>query len=180
MAQMYSAHPHAVRDQTATEAPTRRLIAITSREVLPRPQRRSEAIIGPTSPLGLQALKNDNRATFQASAHAQRATDYLHRLQPSPRRRGIALTEANLPALRTGVCRAAYNDWPRVSDLGTESPVAGPDHDVEIHDMHHLDVANRAKQYGVRSLPAVVVDGKFAGCCAGRGPDEHVLRDALR
>lgn len=58
--------------------------------------------------------------------------------------------------------------------------VAGPDHDVEIHDMHHHDVANRAKQYGVRSLPAVVVDGKLAGCCAGRGPDEHVLRDALR
>jgi hypothetical protein len=25
-----------------------------------------------------------------------------------------------------------------------------------------------------------LVDGKLAGCCAGRGPDEHVLREALR
>lgn len=58
--------------------------------------------------------------------------------------------------------------------------VAGPDHEVEIHDMHQHDVATRAKQHSVRSLPAVVVDGKLTGCCAGRGPDEHVLRDALR
>jgi hypothetical protein len=28
-------------------------------------------------------------------------------------------------------------------------------------------------------VPAVVVDGKVASCCAGRGPDEHVLRSAL-
>jgi len=26
---------------------------------------------------------------------------------------------------------------------------------------------------------AIVVDGKLAGCCAGRGPDEHVLRSAF-
>ena len=30
----------------------------------------------------LQVLKNDNRAIFQAAAHAQRAVDYLHKLQP--------------------------------------------------------------------------------------------------
>jgi len=58
--------------------------------------------------------------------------------------------------------------------------ISGPDHDVQIHDMHERDVASRAKQHGVRSLPAVVIDGKLAGCCAGRGPDEHVLREALR
>jgi len=46
--------------------------------------------------------------------------------------------------------------------------------------MHQHDIASRAKQHGVRSLPAVMVDGKLAGCCAGRGPDEHVLREALR
>ena len=31
----------------------------------------------------LKALKNDKRAVFTASSHAQRATDYLHSLQPS-------------------------------------------------------------------------------------------------
>ena len=58
--------------------------------------------------------------------------------------------------------------------------VAGSEHEVHIHDMHLHEVATRAKQHGVRSLPAVVVDGKLAGCCAGRGPDENVLREALR
>ena len=58
--------------------------------------------------------------------------------------------------------------------------IAGADHEIQIHDMHQHDIASRAKQHGVRSLPAVVVDGKLAGCFAGRGPDEHVLREALR
>ena len=30
----------------------------------------------------LEVLKNDNRAIFQAAAHAQRAVDFLHTLQP--------------------------------------------------------------------------------------------------
>ena len=57
--------------------------------------------------------------------------------------------------------------------------IAGSSHEVIVHDMHKADVASKAKQHGVRSLPAVVVDGKLAGCCAGRGPDEQVLRSAL-
>lgn len=57
--------------------------------------------------------------------------------------------------------------------------IAGSSHDIVIHDMHESEVASKAKQQGVRSVPAVVIDGKLAGCCAGRGPDEHVLRSAL-
>lgn len=53
------------------------------------------------------------------------------------------------------------------------------EHEVIIHDMNKSDIASKAKQYGVRSVPAVVVDGKLASCCAGRGPEEHVLRAAL-
>lgn len=52
-------------------------------------------------------------------------------------------------------------------------------HEVVIHDMQKSEVASKAKQHGVRSVPAVVIDGKLAGCCAGRGPDEDVLRSAL-
>jgi len=58
--------------------------------------------------------------------------------------------------------------------------LAGSQHDVHVRDMQLAGTATRAKQLGIRSLPAVVVDGKLAGCCAGRGPDEHVLREALR
>jgi len=51
--------------------------------------------------------------------------------------------------------------------------------EVVIHDMNKSEVAAKAKSYGVRSVPAVVVDGKLASCCAGRGPEEKVLRAAL-
>ncbi len=57
--------------------------------------------------------------------------------------------------------------------------LAASAHEVIIHDMHKAEIAQRAKEYGVRSVPAVVVDGKLASCCAGRGPEEHVLRAAL-
>ena len=57
--------------------------------------------------------------------------------------------------------------------------LAGSSHEVVIHDMQKSDVASKATQYSVRSVPAIVVDGKLAGCCAGRGPDEHVLRSTL-
>ena len=57
--------------------------------------------------------------------------------------------------------------------------IAGSSHEVVIRDMHKSEIASKAKKYGVRSVPAVVVDGKLAGCCAGRGPDEQVLRSAL-
>jgi glutaredoxin len=57
--------------------------------------------------------------------------------------------------------------------------IAGSGHEVVVHDMHKSEGASKAKQYGIRSVPAVVIDGKPAGCCAGRGPDEHVLRSAL-
>jgi len=57
--------------------------------------------------------------------------------------------------------------------------IAGSGHDLEVHDMQKQEVASRAKQYGVRSVPAVVIDGKLAGCCAGRGVDEGVIRSAL-
>ena len=46
--------------------------------------------------------------------------------------------------------------------------IARSSHDIEIHDMHQAHIAVRAKQHGVRSLPSVVIDGKLAGCCAGR------------
>lgn len=56
--------------------------------------------------------------------------------------------------------------------------IACPSCAVEILDMHKPEVSKRAKRYGIRSVPAVVVDGKLAACCAGRGPDAVQLRAA--
>ena len=48
--------------------------------------------------------------------------------------------------------------------------------EVQVLDMREPDVAARAQRYGVRAVPAVVIDGKLAGCCINGGPDEASLR----
>jgi hypothetical protein len=48
--------------------------------------------------------------------------------------------------------------------------------EVSILDMHDPAVAHRASKLGVRTIPAVVIDGKLAGCCAVGGPNEATLR----
>jgi glutaredoxin len=50
--------------------------------------------------------------------------------------------------------------------------------EVTVLDMHNPDVASRAKRLGIHSVPAVVINGQLADCCAGRGPDERTLRAA--
>lgn len=50
--------------------------------------------------------------------------------------------------------------------------------EVSVLDMKDAAVVKRAKDLGIRSVPAVVIDGKLADCCAGRGPDETTLRSA--
>jgi predicted thioredoxin/glutaredoxin len=47
--------------------------------------------------------------------------------------------------------------------------------EVRVLDMRLPDVAARAREHGIRSVPAVVIDGKLAECCADRGVDETVL-----
>jgi hypothetical protein len=44
--------------------------------------------------------------------------------------------------------------------------------------MKNAAVASRAKSLGIRSVPAVVINGNLADCCTGRGPDEATLRAA--
>ncbi len=56
--------------------------------------------------------------------------------------------------------------------------VACPSCEVSVLDMNDAQVAERAKGLGIRSVPAVVIDGKLADCCAGCGPEEASLRTA--
>ncbi len=56
--------------------------------------------------------------------------------------------------------------------------IACPSCEVSILDMKDPDVASRARDLGIRSVPAVVIDGKLADCCSGRGVDENTLRSA--
>ncbi|MDH3663260.1 MAG: thioredoxin family protein [Alphaproteobacteria bacterium] len=62
--------------------------------------------------------------------------------------------------------------------IGQVRDAACPSCDISVLDMRDESVAARAERLGIRSVPAVVVDGVLADCCAGRGPDETVLRRA--
>jgi len=50
--------------------------------------------------------------------------------------------------------------------------------EVSVLNVNDRAVAARAKRLGIRSVPAVAIDGVLADCCAGRGPDESTLRAA--
>jgi hypothetical protein len=57
--------------------------------------------------------------------------------------------------------------------------LAGTKHDIEIRDMHDRAVAVAASGYGIRRLPAVVIDGRLADCYAARDLDEAILTEAI-
>ena len=57
--------------------------------------------------------------------------------------------------------------------------LAGTEHDVEIRDMHDPAVAVAASAYGIRRLPAIVIDGRLAGFDAARDLDEVTLTEAI-
>jgi hypothetical protein len=47
---------------------------------------------------------------------------------------------------------------------------------VTILDMKDSATAARAKELGIHSVPAVVIDGKLSSCCSSRGVEEGALR----
>jgi glutaredoxin 3 len=44
--------------------------------------------------------------------------------------------------------------------------------------MNDIAVARRARELGVRSVPAVAINGQLASCCTGGGIKEAELRAA--
>jgi glutaredoxin len=79
-------------------------------------------------------------------------------------KRKVELFSAGCP-----VCREAEELVHRMSCASCE---------VRVLDMKDNTVANKARELGICSVPAIAVDGKVADCCAGRGPDEATLRAA--
>ena len=79
-------------------------------------------------------------------------------------KRNIEIFSAGCP-----VCQNTVEMVKRISCASCE---------VNVLDMKNPAVAERAKNLGIRSVPAVAIDGKVADCCAGRGPDEATLKAA--
>jgi glutaredoxin len=55
--------------------------------------------------------------------------------------------------------------------------LACPSCDVTVYNLREKGV-EKAREYGVNSVPTVVVDGKIAECCARRKPNREDLRAA--
>jgi hypothetical protein len=49
--------------------------------------------------------------------------------------------------------------------------------EVLVRDMNDPEVAERARALGIRSVPAVAVDGHLADCCSSRGIDVDKLKE---
>ncbi|MFN2502242.1 MAG: glutaredoxin family protein [Pyrinomonadaceae bacterium] len=60
--------------------------------------------------------------------------------------------------------------------IRTVNTLACPSCEIEVLDMHQEGIAAKAKESGIRSVPAIVIDGALAGCCTDRGIDEATLR----
>ena len=55
--------------------------------------------------------------------------------------------------------------------------MACPDCEVTIHDVREAG-AEKVAQYGITTIPAVVVDGNLASCCQNRRPNHEDLAAA--
>ena len=56
--------------------------------------------------------------------------------------------------------------------------IACPSCNVSLLNMNDNEVSLRAKDLGIHRVPAIVIDGKLAGCCLVSAPDEQSLRAA--
>ena len=56
--------------------------------------------------------------------------------------------------------------------------IACPSCEVSVLDTNEPSVAARVRDVGLRTVPAVCVDGELVSWCAGTGPDEGALRSA--
>ena len=62
--------------------------------------------------------------------------------------------------------------------IETVTRIACPSCETEVLDMHNPAVGARATTMGISRVPAIVIDGTLAACCAAGPVDEQVLRAA--
>lgn len=54
-----------------------------------------------------------------------------------------------------------------------------PRHEIVVIDMHNdKGATERAEAFGIRTVPAVVVDGRLLACCQNKGPTLRELHAA--
>ena len=88
------------------------------------------------------------------------------------------MTEATTPATRrVEIFSAGCTTCRRTIDQLREQ--IDPRHEIVVHDMHRdQDAAEQAEALGIRTVPAVVVDGSLLACCRNTGPTLDELEAA--
>ena len=89
---------------------------------------------------------------------------------PIVRRGGASMAETRVFEVFSAGCGVCTEVIEEIRKQACESC------EVRILDMSESDVAERARSLGIRSVPAIVVDGRLAECCSARGVDLEVLR----
>jgi glutaredoxin 3 len=114
-------------------------------------------VTGPQPSVQLSSRWNQNNQQFKRESVIENQKDGF-----MSTRRKIEIFSAGCPACQTAI--------------ELVNGIACPSCDVTVLDMKDAAVAHRAKSLGVQSVPAIVIDGKLAGCCTGQGISEAALR----
>jgi glutaredoxin 3 len=65
--------------------------------------------------------------------------------------------------------------WPKAVIAAWPQRIACEACNIAVLDMHDAQVAARARALGLKSVPAVAVNGELAGCWAGRADAKRSL-----
>jgi len=108
-----------------------------------------------------------------AAAAQGRLSGVLDGLKPKRQEAGTkAMSTKRVVEVFSSGCFACDDTVALVSSIACGSC------EVTVHDVRQEAGENRAKELGIRSFPAVVVDGQLASCCTGRGVESAALQAA--
>jgi len=86
-------------------------------------------------------------------------------------------TEASVAVRRVEIFSAGCQTCKRTIEQLREQ--IDPRHEIVIHDMNNdKGAAAKADAFGIRTVPAVVVDGSLLACCKNKGPTLRELHAA--
>ncbi len=56
--------------------------------------------------------------------------------------------------------------------------MACPSCEIRVLDLHNPEVAQRARELGIRRAPAIAINERLVACCQQEGPSELALKEA--
>jgi len=133
---------------------------------------RAKYEVGPIGDRDATPITGIIAGPFSTAQDAEEGAVSVAKLAVDRRNRDFAMTAKRRVQVFSAGCSCCSEVVSLVQKL------AGQSWDVEVLDMHDTAVAQRARALGVRTVPAVAIDGRLADCCLGVGVDEQRLLTA--